>query len=137
MCMWGFQGNLHKCADLYQDPIPQIIDLHALLRGCEIFSILDMSPAYHQIPLAKECQPYFTINIHVGMSAFTGLPNGLHSRPAVFQQVLYTVQSLVGIPHVILVAGIDEEDHLCTLSIVFQKLLDAGFHLNKSRFKLQ
>ena len=124
------------CADLYQYPIPNIEDLHAALRGCKTFSILDMSQAYHQIPLAKDCQPYFTINTDVRMFAVTRLPNGVISGLAMCQQILDTV--LAGIPHVIcylddiLVAGIHEDEHLHTLSIVFQKFLDAGFHLNKS-----
>jgi hypothetical protein len=37
----------------------------------------------------------------------------------------------------ILVAGIDEADHLRTLSLVFQRLLDAGFKLNKDKCKFQ
>ena len=37
-------------------PIPKIEDRHAALRGCTVFSILDMSQAYYQIPVAKESQ---------------------------------------------------------------------------------
>lgn len=35
----------------------------------------------------------------------------------------------------ILVAGIDEEDHLRTLSLVLERLLTAGFRLNKAKCK--
>ena len=35
----------------------------------------------------------------------------------------------------ILVAGTDEEDHLRTLSLVLQRLLSAGFRLNKTKCK--
>ena len=33
----------------------------------------------------------------------------------------------------ILVAGSDEEDYLCTLSLVLEQLLAAGFRLNKAK----
>ena len=35
----------------------------------------------------------------------------------------------------ILVAGTDEEDHLRTLSLVLERLLSAGFRLNKNKCK--
>jgi hypothetical protein len=134
-----FSVTYNKCATVYKYPIPRIEDLHAALRGCTVFSVLDMSQAYHQIPLAKECQSFFTINTHIVLFQFTRLPNGVHSGPAVFQQILDTV--LAGVPQVIcyldniLVAGVDEEDHLRTRYVVFQKLLEAGFKLNKQIFK--
>jgi hypothetical protein len=59
----------------------------------------------------------------------------------VFQQILDS--TLAGVPKVIcylddiLVAGVDEADHLRTLSLVFQRLLDAGFRLNKDKCKFQ
>ena len=105
-CMWGFQCNLQQM--------------------CRFVSVSNT-----KILLAKDCQQYFTTNTHVGMCAFTRFPSGIHSGQAMFQQILDSV--LAGIQHVIcylddiLVAGIDKEDHLHTLSVVFQKLLDAGF----------
>ena len=136
-----FSVTYNRCASLFQYPIPKIEDLHAALRGCKIFSVLDFSQAYHQLPLSEDCQKYFTINTHVGLFAFTRLPNGVHSGPAVFQQILDTV--LAGIPRVIsylddiLVAGVDEKDHLKNLDIVFKRLFEAGFRLNKDKCKFQ
>ena len=136
-----FSVTYNKCASLYQYPIPKIEDLHAALRGCKIFSVLDFSQAYHQIPLSPECQQYFTINTHVGLFSFQRLPNGVHSGPGVFQQILDS--TLAGIPKVIcylddiLVAGVDHADHMKTLAVVFQRLLDAGFQLNKAKCKLE
>ena len=136
-----FSVTYNQCANLYQYPIPKIEDLHAALQGCKVFSVLDMSQAYHQIPLSTESRKFFTINTHIGLFSFTRLPNGVHSGPAVFQQILDTV--LAGIPKVIcylddiLVAGEDHADHLRTLSMVFKKLLDAGFRLNKTKCKFE
>ena len=34
-------------------PMPQIEDMHSALRGCTVFSVLDIKQAYHQVPIAK------------------------------------------------------------------------------------
>jgi transposase InsO family protein len=132
-----FSVTYNACADVVKYPIPKMDDLHAALRGCKVFSILDMSQAYHQIPVSCESRKYLTINTHIGLFQFTRLPNGIHSGPAVFQRIMDTV--LAGIPRVItyiddiLLAGVDEQDCLRTLSVVCDKLLQAGFRLNKSK----
>jgi len=54
LCICGdFSVTYNTCADMITYPIPRIEDLHAALRGCTIFSILDMSQAYHQVPVVS------------------------------------------------------------------------------------
>ena len=136
-----FSVTFNQCADVYTYPIPKIEDLHAALRGCTVFSILDMSRAYHQVPIAADSQKHLVVNRHIGLFAFKRMPFGIHSGPAVFQKVIDTV--LAGIPKVIcylddiLVAGVDEADHLHTLDLVFDRLLTAGFRLNQAKCKFQ
>ena len=83
----NFAATYNKCADVYQYLIPKVEDLHVALRGCTIFSVLDMSQAYHQIPVSEESQKYLTINTHLGLFSFTRLPNRVHSGPAIFVKV--------------------------------------------------
>lgn len=137
----NFAATYNKCAEVYKYPIPKIEDLHAALRGCTVFSVLDMSQAYHQIPISDESQKYMTINTHLGLFSFTRLPNGVHSGPAVFQQIMDTVLS--GAPKTIcylddiLVAGANAEDHLRNLALVFQRLYEAGFRLRKEKCRFE
>jgi len=55
----------------------------------------------------------------------------------------WTINLLSDIPKAIsrlddiLVAGVDEEDHLRTLSLVLERLLTAGFRLNKAKRKFR
>ena len=132
-----FSVTFNRCAKLREYPIPRIEDLHVALRGCTIFSVLDMSQAYHQIPVATESRKWLTVNTHMGLFSYKRIPNGIHSGPAVFQEIMDSV--LAGIPKVIcylddiLVAGVDKQDHLATLSVVFERLEGAGFTLNKSK----
>ena len=76
----------------------------------------------HTLPIAKESQSYLTINTQIGLFAFKRLPNGIHSGPAIFQRImdnlLSDIPKTVSLFDDILVSGTDEEDHLCTLSIV-------------------
>ena len=102
--------------------------------------MLDVKQVYHQIPIAKKSQGDLTINTQIGLFTFKRLPNGIHSDPAItiFQRIMDNLLS--DIPKAvsrlddILVAGIDEEDHLRTLSLVLERLLTAGFRLNKCKF---
>ena len=136
-----FSVTYNACADLVQYPIPKVEDLHAALRGCSVFSVLDMKSAYHQIPVSENSQKFLTINTIQGLYVFTRLPFGIHSAPGVFQRIMDTV--LAGIPKVIcylddiLVAGETPEEHDETLSQVFKRLLDAGFRLSKSKCNLR
>ena len=119
--------------------MPQIEDMHSALRGCTVFSVLHIKQANHQVPVAKESQPYLTINAHIGLFVFKRLPNGVHSGPAIFQSIMDSLLS--DVPKAvcrlddILVAGTDEEDHLRTLSPVLKRLLSTGFRLNKNKCK--
>ena len=51
-----FSVTFNSCADVIHYPIPKIHDLHAALRGGKVFSVLDMSQAYHQVPISEESQ---------------------------------------------------------------------------------
>ena len=132
-----FSVTYNKCADAETYPLPKIEDIHEAVRGCRVFSILDINQAYHHIPLTKESQPFVTINTHMGLYSFTRLPNGVHSGPAIFQRVMDTI--LAGVSKTIcyiddiLVAGIDEQDHPNVLSNVFDRLSTAGCKLNQKK----
>ena len=134
-----FSVTYNAYANVETYPMPQIEDMHSALRGCTVFSVLDIKQAYHQIPIDPQSQGFLTINTHVGLFAFKRLPNGIHSGPAIFQRIMDNLLS--DIPKAvcrlddILVAGTDESDHLRTLSLVLERLLCAGFRLNKTKCK--
>ena len=48
-----FSMTFNACAEVITYPIPKIEDLHTALRGCKVFSTLDMSQAYHQCLLPR------------------------------------------------------------------------------------
>lgn len=104
-----------------------------------MFSVLDIKEIYHQIPIVLKSQGDLTINTYIKLFTFKRLPNGIHSCPAMFWRIkdnlLPDVPKAFSCLDDILAAGIDEEDQLRTLPLVLERLLAAGFRLNKAKCK--
>jgi len=116
-------------------PLPVVDDLLAALAGGKVFSKLDMSNAYLQLPLQEASQECVVINTHKGLFKHHRLPFGVSTAPSVFQRVMDTVlQDLKGVVAFIddiLVTGETEEEHLQNLDAALQRLEEAGFTLKK------
>ena len=91
------------------------------------------------MPLDDESRKYVVVNTHKGLYRFTRLPYGVSSAPGIFQRLMETV--LRGIPNVIvylddiLVTGATDEEHVKTLSLVLERLEQAGFKARKAKCK--
>ena len=136
-------GKFHICGDykvtvnqalsVEEFPLPTPEELFSTLSSGKIFSKLDLSQAYLQLPIEDNSKPYLTINTHQGLYAYNQLPFGISSAPAIFQKLMDTV--LQGIPGVccyiddILVSTSDEDSHHCILEQVFTRLTTHGFRL--------
>ena len=80
-------------------PIPKVEDLFAKLSRGRIFSKLDLSQAYQQLPLEEESKQFVVINTHKGLFRYTKLPFGISSAPGILQRVVKSL--LQGIQRVI------------------------------------
>jgi len=49
-----FSVTYNAYANVETYPMPQIEDMHSALRGCTVFSVLDIKQAYHQILIAQK-----------------------------------------------------------------------------------
>ena len=118
-------------------PLPRIEDLFACLAGGKVFSKLDLSHAYLQLPVAEESQPLLTVNTHKGLYRYLRLPFGVSSAPAIFQRTMETL--LQGLHHVcvylddILITGRSQQEHLKNLEEVLKRLEEAGMHLKQEK----
>lgn len=115
-------------------PLPRIEDLFASLAGGTVFSKIDLSQAYLQVPLDELSKKYLTLNTHKGLFQFNRLPFGVASAPSIFQRIMENV--LQGLPGVciyvddILVSGKTPEEHLRNL---LKHLEEAGLRLKRSK----
>ena len=132
-----YKLTINKAAKLDSYPLPKIEDLFAKLAGGKRFTKLDVAHAYQQIPLSEESKPYVTINTHKGLFQHNRLPFGVHSAPAIFQRamesLLRDVPSTVVYLDDILISGKDEQEHLCNLDTVLERLEKEGLTLKKTK----
>ena len=128
---------MNPVAKLDRYPIPKVKDLLARLANGKSFTKIDLSHAYHQLPLVETLKQYVVINTHKGLFQYTRLPFGISSTPGIFQRVIESI--IQGIPGVvaylddILMTGPSEEAHLTALKEVLSRLEDAGLRAKKDK----
>ena len=140
-------GNIRLCGDykvtvnqsLTPDsyPLPRVEDIFAALQNGKLFTKLDLSQAYQQLPLDEDSKKFTTINTHKGLFQYNRLPFGISTAPSIFQRLMENM--LRDLPNVcvyiddILVSGKNEADHLHNLEQVLAHLTSAGITLKHSK----
>jgi hypothetical protein len=77
------QLNLNTELDKY--PLPRMDDLAGRLKGCNIFTKLDLKQGYHQIPIALADVKKTTIITPFGLFEFVPMSFGLRNAGQSFQ----------------------------------------------------
>ena len=139
-------GKIRLCIDLRMPnkavitdgyAIPRIEELLHSMKGCGMFSKIDLSEAYLQLRLHEESRELTTFITHEGLFRFKRCPFGLASCPAAFQTVMTKI--LEGIPGVvcylddILISAPTQELHDERLAEVIKKLNETGVLFNKDK----
>ncbi len=134
-----FKQTVNPVAKLDKYPIPRVEDLFAKLAGGKVFTKLDLSQAYLQLPLDEESKELVVVNTQKGLFRYTRLPYGVSSEPGIFQRYMENFYRkspmLLCISMIILITGKDEVDHLNSLSQVLTKLEQAGLRAQESKCK--
>lgn len=115
-------------------PLPHMEDLFTELAGATHYSQIDLSSAYHQLPLHPESLSLTAFITHEGVFQFTRVPFGLASAPFAFQKMMQTVlKDSSGVQNYlddIIVYGDSKERHDEHLQAVLQHLKDTGLQIN-------
>lgn len=118
-------------------PVPHILDATLNLDGCKIFSKIDLTRAYNQIPIFEPDIPKTAIITPFGLFEFSKMTFGLRNAGQTFQR--YIDQVLRGLPFVfkyiddIRVASKNYEEHLKHLRIIFERFRKFGIKINLSK----
>ena len=129
--------RLNDCVMREHFPLPTVDDTLARLRGASVFSTLDLTSGFWQIPLAKDCSDLATFITPFGRFKFNRLPFGITSAPEIFQrrlqQLLDDVPGALVFIDDIIVFGDTMSKHDEALDKTCQRLNSAGLTLNETK----
>ena len=127
--------NTQTVPDRY--PLPNIADFTSRLNGCTVFTKLDLTKGYYQVPMAKGDIPKTAVITPFGLFEWIRMPFGLRNAGCTFQRMMD--QILGDIPHCfvyvddLLIASPDAESHLRHVRQVFDRLRLHGLSINPAK----
>ena len=80
--------HLNACTIPDKYPVPHLQDFCRDLKGKRVFSKIDLTRAFHQIPLSKEAIPKTAITTPFGLFEFIRMPFGLCNAAQTFQRCM-------------------------------------------------
>lgn len=135
-----YSTGLNDVLEPNQFPLPTADQIFAGLTGCDVFSVIDLSDAFLQIPLDENAKKLLTVNTHKGLFNVTRLQPGVKTAPGIFQEIMTkllsgTSKTFAFIDDIIL-GGKGQKEHDEVLLEVLQRIQDHGFKLrdDKCRF---
>ena len=121
--------------DTYQ--LPLISDFTARLKGCTVFSKVDLAKAYHQIPMQPEHIPKTAIVTPFSTFEFLRMPFGLKNSAQAFQRLMDSIFGSIPFVFVylddLLIASRSPKEHKAHLHEVFELLRQDSLFINKSK----
>ena len=126
-----FKVTLNPALQIDQHPIPKLDAIFASQARGELFTTLDLSPAYQKLLLDDESSELVTVNTHLGLYCYSCLSFGVASAPAIFQwtidQLLNGLTGMRCYLDDIIITRKSTEEHLNNLTPVLDQLQDKGF----------
>ena len=117
--------------------LPTLDDITPKLAGAKVFSTLDASSGFWQIPLDPSCQKLTTFITPMGRFCFKRLPFGITSAPEIFQRLMSTLlkglEGTVVVMDDILVYGSNKDEHDHRLDAVLRTIKASGLKLNRAK----
>lgn len=118
-------------------PLPYLTDFTINLRGCVVFTKIDLKKAYNQIPVYGPHIPKTAITTPFGLFEFSKMTFGLRNAAQTFQRVIHEV--LRGLDFLysylddIFVASKTEAEHIQHIEKVFDRLTRHNLSINLAK----
>ncbi|XP_064475377.1 uncharacterized protein LOC135389242 [Ornithodoros turicata] len=140
LCVDYRQLNAVTVRDAY--PFPSIESIMYALGNASVFTILDCSRGFLQIPVGEEDIQKTAFTCHRGLFEFTRLPFGLSNSPASFQRLMDVVLDDAKFNYAmaymddVVVFSKSFDEHLVHLGNVLSRMRDAGLTINPGKVQL-
>ncbi|XP_076464736.1 uncharacterized protein LOC143296595 [Babylonia areolata] len=124
--------RVNKVTTFDAEPMPDVEALFAKLAGKRVFSKLDLSKGYWQIPMEEADRPKTAFSTPQGHFQWRVMPFGLKTAGAVFSRMMRKLILPLGLPEVgnfmddMIIASVDEASHLPLLRAVFHRLRECS-----------
>ncbi|XP_076439384.1 uncharacterized protein LOC143278408 [Babylonia areolata] len=124
--------RVNKVTTFDAEPMPDVEALFAKLAGKKVFSKLDLSKGYWQIPMEEADRPKTAFSTPQGHFQWRVMPFGLKTAGAVFSRMMRKLILPLGLPEVdnfmddMIIASVDEASHLPLLRAVFHRLRECN-----------
>ena len=135
-----FSTGLNALLRDYHNPLPSPKELFTKLNSGKIFSKVDLSDAYLQIPVEENSSKLLCINTHSGLFKFQRLQFGIKVTSSIFQEVMDTMLDGLDFPIAyvedIIIICKSKEQHREHVPSVFSRIQGFGFKGRKVRILL-
>ncbi|XP_076862436.1 uncharacterized protein LOC143514750 [Brachyhypopomus gauderio] len=142
--VWKKTGELRLCTDFRwlnkrtvkdAHPLPHQADCLAALGGNSLFSTMDLTSGFYNMPLHEDNRKYSAFTTPMGLYEYCRLPQGLCNSPGSFMRMMTAIfgdqnfLSLLCYLDDVLVFAPDEETALGRLETVFSRLREHNLKL--------
>ena len=132
-----FSTGLNAALKDYHCPLPSPQEVFNKLNGGKVFSRINLSEAYLQIPVEENSSKLLRINTHRGLYKFDRLVFGIKVALAIFQQVMGTVLGSFDFTFAylddIIISSKTKEQHREHLNKVFAQIREFGFKVKEAK----
>lgn len=135
--VWKKNGDLRICTDFRwlnartvkdAHPLPHQADCLAALGGNALFSTMDLTSGFYNVPLHEDDKKFTAFSSPVGLHEYNRLPQGLCNSPASFMRMMMSIfgdqnfLSLLCYLDDLMVFAPNEQEALRRLEMVFERL---------------
>ena len=117
--------------------LPTAEEIFSDIKQATVFSKLDASSGYWQIPVDNETSKLLTFSTPYGRYRFRRLPYGIHLASEIFQkaiaEIIEGVRNTVNLQDDIIIYASNQEEHDTILTEVLNRICQSGLKLNKSK----